>query len=177
MLRAALCRLSAAHLRYSKMEISPSRLFYFDTPVLPIHRAPPHRPILARAHFSSQAESAEKSFPSQANDLVITDSCVQRMRELHKGVDLKGEKMLRISVEGGGCSGFQYNFTLDDNRNPDDRVFEKAGIKVVVDAVSYGFVKGATVDYVAELIRSSFMVTTNPNAEGGCSCGSSFTAK
>jgi iron-sulfur cluster assembly accessory protein len=99
------------------------------------------------------------------------------MRELHKGVDLKGEKMLRVSVEGGGCSGFQYNFTLDDNRNPDDRVFEKEGIKVVVDAVSYGFVKGATVDYVEELIRSSFMVTTNPNAEGGCSCGSSFTAK
>lgn len=99
------------------------------------------------------------------------------MKELHKREDLKGERMLRVSVEGGGCSGFQYNFTLDDIQNPDDRVFEKEGIKVVVDEVSYGFVKGATVDYIEELIRSSFMVTTNPNAEGGCSCGNSFAAK
>lgn len=176
MLRAALCRFSAVRLRYSKTETNPSRLFHFDTPVNHIHRVPSHGPI-PRVHFSYQAEAAEKSFPSQADDLIITDSCVQRMKELHKGKDLEGEKMLRVSVEGGGCSGFQYNFTLDDNRNPDDRVFEKEGIKVVVDAVSYGFVKGATVDYVEELIRSSFMVSTNPNAEGGCSCGSSFTAK
>ncbi|KAH9309162.1 hypothetical protein KI387_037073, partial [Taxus chinensis] len=70
---------------------------------------------------------------------------------------MKGETMLRLSVEGGGCSGFQYSFNLDDKQNPDDRVFEKAGIKLVVDEVSYGFVKGATIDYVEELIRSSFM--------------------
>lgn len=177
MLRAALCRLYAARSFYSKMEINRCRLFHFDTPLNPNHRAPPHFPILARARFSSQAESVEKSFPSQADDLIITDSCVQRMKELHKREDLKGERMLRVSVEGGGCSGFQYNFTLDDIQNPDDRVFEKEGIKVVVDEVSYGFVKGATVDYIEELIRSSFMVTTNPNAEGGCSCGSSFAAK
>jgi len=177
MIRAALCRLSAARLLYSKMEMNSSRFIHFDTPFNPIHRASPHFLIRAGAWFSSQAESAQRSLPSQADDLIITDNCVQRMKELQKVGDLKGEKMLRVSVEGGGCSGFQYNFTLDDNRNPDDRVFEKEGINVVVDEVSYGFVKGATVDYVEELIRSSFMVTTNPNAEGGCSCGSSFTAK
>ncbi|GLJ37940.1 hypothetical protein SUGI_0772070 [Cryptomeria japonica] len=115
--------------------------------------------ISKRARFISTAESVEKQLPSQADDLVITDSCVQRIKELQKGEGIKGEAMLRLSVEGGGCSGFQYSFNLDNKQNPDDRVFEKEGIKLVVDEVSYGFVKGATIDYVEELIRSSFMVS------------------
>lgn len=85
--------------------------------------------------------------------------------------------MLRLSVETGGCSGFQYAFNLDDRFNSDDRVFEKEGIKLVVDNISYDFVKGATVDYVEELIRSAFIVTENPSAVGGCSCKSSFMVK
>ena len=85
--------------------------------------------------------------------------------------------MLRLSVETGGCSGFQYVFLLDDKTNSDDRIFERDGVKLVVDKISYDFVKGATVDYVEELIRSAFLVSTNPSAVGGCSCKSSFMVK
>ncbi|BBH02953.1 phosphoglucosamine mutase-related protein, partial [Prunus dulcis] len=77
-----------------------------------------------------------------------------RMKQLQAS-EAEG-KMLRLSVETGGCSGFQYVFDLDDKTHPDDRVFEKEGVKLVVDNVSYDFVKGATVDYVEELIRSAF---------------------
>lgn len=82
--------------------------------------------------------------------------------------------MLRLSIEAGGCSGFQYNFSLDDKGNDDDRIFEREGVKLVVDKISLDFVKGATVDYVEELIRSAFQVSSNPSAVGGCSCKSSF---
>ncbi|BAT05124.1 Os08g0363800 [Oryza sativa Japonica Group] len=65
--------------------------------------------------------------------------------------------MLRLSVEAGGCSGLQYSFSLDVKKNSDDRIFEKDGVKLVVDDVSYDFVKGATVDYEEELIHSTFV--------------------
>ncbi|KAK9290331.1 hypothetical protein L1049_008498 [Liquidambar formosana] len=80
------------------------------------------------------------------------------MKELQANEASVGEKMLRLSVETGGCSGFQYAFLLDSKTDPDDRIFERDGIKLVVDKVSYDFVKGATVDYVEELIRSAFMI-------------------
>ncbi|XP_059063738.1 iron-sulfur assembly protein IscA-like 2, mitochondrial [Cryptomeria japonica] len=181
MLRAVVKKISATPLisLIPRTKINP---YQFSSTITrrtsnPIRFNSIHSSILKGARFISTAESVEKQLPSQADDLVITDSCVQRIKELQKGEGIKGEAMLRLSVEGGGCSGFQYSFNLDNKQNPDDRVFEKEGIKLVVDEVSYGFVKGATIDYVEELIRSSFMVTTNPNAGGGCSCGSSFTVK
>ncbi|KAF0899916.1 hypothetical protein E2562_025482 [Oryza meyeriana var. granulata] len=82
----------------------------------------------------------------------------RRLKELHGKEPPAEGKMLRLSVEAGGCSGFQYSFSLDDKKNSDDRVFEKDGVKLVVDDVSYDFVKGATVDYEEELIRSAFVV-------------------
>ncbi|CAN6459850.1 unnamed protein product [Victoria cruziana] len=111
------------------------------------------------------------------NTLHLTDNCIRRLKELHAKGELVDGKMLRLSIETGGCSGFQYVFLLDDKKNPDDRIFEKDGMKLVVDNISYDFVKGATVDYVEELIRSAFLVTTNPSAVGGCSCKSSFMVK
>lgn len=107
----------------------------------------------------------------------MTENCIQRLKELHKKEASTEGKKLRLSVETGGCSGFQYAFLLDDKTNPEDRVFEKEGVKLIVDNVSYDFVKGATVDYVEELIRSAFVVTENPSAVGGCSCKSSFMVK
>lgn len=101
----------------------------------------------------------------------------QRLKELHAKEPSSEGKMLRVSVEAGGCSGFQYSFSLDNKENSDDRVFEKDGVKLVVDDISYDFVKGATVDYEEELIRSAFVVSTNPSAVGGCSCKSSFMVK
>ncbi|KAB5552049.1 hypothetical protein DKX38_009360 [Salix brachista] len=102
---------------------------------------------------------------------------LQRLKELQSSEGSTKDKMLRLGVETGGCSGFQYVFDLDDKTNPDDRVFETGGVRLVVDNISYDFLKGATVDYVEELIRSAFIVAANPSAVGGCSCKSSFMVK
>ncbi|XP_043690435.1 iron-sulfur assembly protein IscA-like 2, mitochondrial [Telopea speciosissima] len=132
--------------------------------------------ISARIRYNQRLlSSALDRAPSEAQEAVhMTDDCIRRMKELQASVE---DKMLRLSVETGGCSGFQYVFLLDDKTNADDRVFEKDGVKLVVDKISYDFVKGATVDYVEELIRSAFLVTSNPSAVGGCSCKSSFMVK
>ncbi|XP_020549459.1 iron-sulfur assembly protein IscA-like 2, mitochondrial isoform X2 [Sesamum indicum] len=101
----------------------------------------------------SQLSSLES--PSSRTDAVhLTENCVRRMKELQ--ADEGTEKLLRLSIEAGGCSGFQYNFLLDDKTNDDDRIFEQDGVRLVVDNISFDFVKGATVDYVEELIRSAF---------------------
>ncbi|XP_044507945.1 iron-sulfur assembly protein IscA-like 2, mitochondrial isoform X2 [Mangifera indica] len=115
--------------------------------------------------------------PPSFDDIHMTDSCIKRMKELQATETSKEELMLRLGVETGGCSGFQYVFDLDHKTNPDDRVFEREGIKLVVDNISYDFLRGATIDYVEELIRSAFVVSTNPSAVGGCSCKSSFMVK
>ena len=82
--------------------------------------------------------------------------------------------ILRLSVEGGGCSGFQYRFELADAPETDDLVIERDGVALVVDAVSLDLVAGATVDYVESLGGAAFKVE-NPNAASGCGCGSSFS--
>ncbi|XP_027349312.1 iron-sulfur assembly protein IscA-like 2, mitochondrial isoform X4 [Abrus precatorius] len=122
-------------------------------------------------HATSSAAAA-----SDVEPIHMTKNCIRRMKEL-EAESSANRKLLRLSVETGGCSGFQYAFNLDDQINSDDRVFERDGIKLVVDNVSYDFVKGATVDYVEELIRSAFVVTENPSAVGGCSCKISFMVK
>ncbi|XP_077477270.1 iron-sulfur cluster assembly 2 homolog, mitochondrial isoform X2 [Stigmatopora argus] len=109
---------------------------------------------------------------SDASTQQIPDDDDKRLSEIME----KGE-YLRIRVEGGGCSGFQYKFLVDANTNEDDRVFEQDGVGVIVDQDSMEFVKGATVDFSQELIRATFQVLKNPRAEHGCSCGSSFSVK
>lgn len=81
--------------------------------------------------------------------------------------------ILRLSVEGGGCSGFQYKFGLDDGPEGDDLVVETDGVRLVVDSVSLDLVAGSTVDFVDSLGGSAFKVE-NPLAAAGCGCGSSF---
>jgi iron-sulfur cluster insertion protein len=82
--------------------------------------------------------------------------------------------ILRLSVEGGGCSGFQYKFGLDDGPDGDDLVIEQDGVTLVVDSMSLELVAGSEVDYVESLGGSAFKVA-NPNAASGCGCGSSFS--
>ena len=82
--------------------------------------------------------------------------------------------MLRVSVEGGGCSGFQYNFTLDDTRTDDDLVIERDGATVLVDTMSLMYMGGSELDFVDDLIGQSFQVK-NPNATASCGCGTYFS--
>jgi iron-sulfur cluster assembly accessory protein len=82
--------------------------------------------------------------------------------------------MLRLAVTGGGCSGFQYNFALDDARMDDDLVVERDGATILIDPVSLDFLKGAEIDFSNDLIGAAFKVN-NPNAESSCGCGTSFS--
>ncbi|UVO54440.1 iron-sulfur cluster insertion protein ErpA [Sphingomonas sp. SUN039] len=82
--------------------------------------------------------------------------------------------LLRLSVEGGGCSGFQYKFGLADAPDADDSIATRDGVSLVVDPVSLDLIAGAEVDYVESLSGAAFRVT-NPNAASGCGCGSSFS--
>jgi len=104
--------------------------------------------------------------------ITISDSAAKRVGELvtQEGNDAL---MLRIAVSGGGCSGFQYGFDLDRTTNDDDRIFEKSGIKVVVDETSLEFLKGSELNFVEDMIGSYFSMT-NPNATSTCGCGTSF---
>ncbi|MBA4172903.1 MAG: iron-sulfur cluster assembly accessory protein [Hyphomicrobium sp.] len=83
-------------------------------------------------------------------------------------------KMFRVSVEGGGCSGFQYKFDLVAAPESDDTVLEKAGATVLIDPVSLGYMAGSEIDFVDDLIGASFKIK-NPNAVASCGCGTSFT--
>ncbi len=82
--------------------------------------------------------------------------------------------LMRVSVEGGGCSGFQYRFDLVQDRAPDDIIVERDGARVVVDPISLGFVRGSEIDFVDELIGAQFKIN-NPNVTASCGCGTSFS--
>jgi iron-sulfur cluster assembly accessory protein len=85
-----------------------------------------------------------------------------------------GGTALRISVSGGGCSGFQYGFDLDATRAPDDLVIERDGATVLIDPVSLPYMDGSVIDFVDDLIGQSFQIK-NPNATSSCGCGTSFS--
>lgn len=101
----------------------------------------------------------------------VTDRAFARLAEI---AELTGaQKALRVAVEGGGCSGFQYDIRLDDPA-ADDLVLEKNGQKVLVDSISLPFLANATIDFTEELIGARFVVQ-NPNATASCGCGTSFS--
>jgi iron-sulfur cluster insertion protein len=106
--------------------------------------------------------------------LLFTDSAATKVSQLIEeegNPDLK----LRVFVQGGGCSGFQYGFTFDEEINEDDSVMEKNGVKLLIDAMSYQYLVGAEIDYKDDLQGAQFVIK-NPNAGSTCGCGSSFSA-
>jgi iron-sulfur cluster insertion protein len=105
--------------------------------------------------------------------LTVTDQAVAKVRALlaDEGNDAL---RLRVFVTGGGCAGFQYGFTFDEEVNEDDFDFEYSGVKVLVDSMSMQYLTGATIDYKEDLMGSTFAID-NPNAETSCGCGSSFS--
>jgi len=124
--------------------------------------------------MTTATDTAESPAADSPGDgvLSITDRAAAQIAKIvaHEG---NPEMKLRIAVSGGGCSGFQYGFSLDDAVNDDDRTFVRGDVTVVVDEISLELLGGAEVDYVTEMIGSSFRIT-NPNAASSCGCGSSF---
>jgi iron-sulfur cluster assembly accessory protein len=114
--------------------------------------------------------------------LIITNGCVKRIKALQKSMS-NDDLYLRVVVDSGGCSGFQYVFNMEKSEDVDelssseDLVFQKSGAKVKVDPGSFEFIKGATIDFEQELIRSAFAIVNNPQSESACGCGSSFALK
>lgn len=102
----------------------------------------------------------------------VTDSAVEKIRDI-LAEENNPKLKLRMFVQGGGCSGFTYGFTLDEDSAEDDYDIEANGIHVLVDAMSAQYLNNATVDYKQELIGSNFVIQ-NPNAVNTCGCGSSF---
>ncbi|XP_065093425.1 iron-sulfur cluster assembly 2 homolog, mitochondrial [Ochlerotatus camptorhynchus] len=120
--------------------------------------------ILRDALFSSK--------PAIAGHLKLSDTCLKRLREI-----CDEKSFLRITIEGGGCSGFQYKFDIDDKLKSDDLVYGENDARVVIDQTSIEYVDGSMIDFHTELIRSGFRIINNPKAEQGCSCGASFAIK
>jgi iron-sulfur cluster insertion protein len=106
--------------------------------------------------------------------LVFTDSAADKVRDLvaeEGNPDLK----LRVFVQGGGCSGFQYGFTFDEAVNDDDTQMQKNGVTLLIDSMSLQYLMGAEIDYKEDLQGAQFVIK-NPNATSTCGCGSSFSA-
>jgi iron-sulfur cluster insertion protein len=117
--------------------------------------------------------SADSTAEAAQRVVTVTASAAKRIAFL-RDQEQVGEANLRIAVSGGGCSGFQYGMSFDDQTNPDDRVFERDGVGIVVDEVSLDLLAGAEVDFVEDLMGAAFRIN-NPNASSSCGCGNSFS--
>jgi iron-sulfur cluster insertion protein len=105
--------------------------------------------------------------------ILVSENAARRIAFL-KVQENATEAFLRIAVSGGGCSGFQYGFSFDDERQEGDVAFERDGVQVVVDEVSLDLLNGAEIDFVEDMMGASFQIK-NPNAASSCGCGNSFS--
>jgi iron-sulfur cluster insertion protein len=107
------------------------------------------------------------------DQVTISESAVVKITDL-LAEENNPKLKLRTFVQGGGCSGFQYGFTFDEEQHEDDFVVEKQGVKILIDAMSMQYLSGAVIDYKEDLQGSQFSIQ-NPNAQSTCGCGSSFS--
>ncbi len=105
--------------------------------------------------------------------IIFSESAASKVKDLIAEEESKNELMLRVFIQGGGCSGFQYGFTFDESEKDGDTVVTKNGVKLLVDPMSFQYLSGAEIDY-SEGIEGSQFVIRNPNASTTCGCGSSF---
>ncbi|MFW8565137.1 iron-sulfur cluster insertion protein ErpA [Orrella sp. 11846] len=120
--------------------------------------------------MSSVSETVDLQAPPPP--IMFTDSAAEKVRDLL--IDEGNSNLkLRVFVQGGGCSGFQYGFTFDEDVNEDDTSLEKMGVQLLVDPMSFQYLVGAEIDYKEDLEGAQFVIR-NPNAATTCGCGSSF---
>lgn len=105
--------------------------------------------------------------------ITLTDSLVAQIKKL-QAADGRPDLKLRVMVDSGGCQGFEYKFSLDSDVTPDDEIFEKDGIGVIIDDISLPYMANAVINYKDDLIGAHFEVQ-NPNAKSSCGCGTSFS--
>lgn len=119
------------------------------------------------------AEADTEQFDDFPDPLVFTEAAALKVKGL---IEEEGnsELKLRVFISGGGCSGFQYGFTFDEDINDGDTEVEKEGVKLLIDPMSYQYLVGAEIDYTEGLEGSQFVIR-NPNATTTCGCGSSFS--
>ena len=123
--------------------------------------------------MNAVAQAATPDVNEVPAPLVFTDSAADKVKQL---IEEEGnpELKLRVFVQGGGCSGFQYGFTFDEETNEDDTTMTKNGVSLLIDSMSYQYLVGAEIDY-KEDINGAQLVIKNPNASTTCGCGSSFS--
>ncbi len=127
---------------------------------------------LAAPFDSPYLDIMNQALATIEQDIILTPNAAKRVAAI---AEKQGKAaILRLAVEGGGCSGFQYRFGLADSIEADDIAVEESGVTLVVDEISLDLVRGSAVDFVESLGGSAFQVT-NPNAASGCGCGSSFS--
>lgn len=122
--------------------------------------------------MNTLAETVDLQAPP--SPLIFTDAAAAKVKDL-LAEEGNPELKLRVFVQGGGCSGFQYGFTFDETINDDDTTIDKEGVQLLVDPMSFQYLVGAEIDYKEDLEGSQFVIR-NPNATSTCGCGSSFTA-
>jgi iron-sulfur cluster insertion protein len=111
-------------------------------------------------------------FTMSESIFTVTPRAAKRIHEI--AAKQGAAAILRVAVNGGGCSGFQYEFALDDNREADDKTFEIDGATLLVDSTSLNFMAGSTLDFIDDLMGQSFRIQ-NPQAKSSCGCGTSFS--
>ena len=183
---------SSAPRATSTRRFNRSTNFWITPPAVPMRPKYARSMVIVSQHKSDEApvevikstssgssnSPSPVSTPSNAAPLIVTESTWNRIRQLNekKGAD----QYLRVFVDAGGCSGFSYVFELNqDEIDPDEDtvLVGPAGQRVVVDEASLNLIRGSTIDYVQEMIKSSFEVRENPQSESACGCGSSFAVK
>lgn len=117
----------------------------------------------------------ELTFDVATDVVTITASAAEKVRALIERENKTGYA-LRLLVKGGGCAGFSYGLTFDNNQRPDDHIIERDGVRVYVDSGSATYLEGSEIDFQDGLQGSGFVIN-NPNATGGCGCGHSFSAQ
>jgi iron-sulfur cluster insertion protein len=123
--------------------------------------------------MNAVAQAATPDVNEVPAPLVFTDSAADKVKQL---IEEEGnpELKLRVFVQGGGCSGFQYGFTFDEETNEDDTTMTKNGVSLLIDSMSYQYLVGAEIDYKEDINGAQFVIK-NPNATTTCGCGSSFS--
>jgi len=126
------------------------------------------------AAVESQSPQANAAETEIAGPLLFSDAAAAKVKQL---IDEEGnpELKLRVFVQGGGCSGFQYGFTFDEVVNDDDTTMQRNGVTLLIDSMSYQYLVGAEIDYKEDIEGAQFVIK-NPNATTTCGCGSSFSA-